>query len=112
MTALVAGDVSYSIIKKSNEFDGIRTVIARLTFGNASLTLPAGGLPLAIANLGFANAMYGFAIVGSSFVGKSLIPDSVNAKLKVYKDAGSAGDMAEDTSAPASTTVDVLAFGY
>jgi hypothetical protein len=68
MPAIAATDVTYT--QRSNPQDGhrriggFRRMRTRVQFGNASLTYPAGGVPLTAASLGCPNVVNSLVVVG------------------------------------------------
>lgn len=94
MTDLAAGDVSYSIDVKRIGPRSRRYNKVTLTFGDAALTMPAGGLPLTNAKMGCPNSLESVNVIGhsikvSSTLSKVLLQyDPVNNKIQCYIDPG------------------------
>jgi hypothetical protein len=91
MTDLAAANVSYTINKKTIGESGLRNIIATLTFGNGSLTVPALGLPFLKANLGLPNELVSMKILQNGVLASAaLVPmnfdvDLSNAKIRMYQ---------------------------
>lgn len=103
---------SPTIITKT-VFGNKRVVICTLTFGNATLTWPSGGLSFTPSQVGMARFQY----VSIDSDGQQVYRyDYTNQMIDAYLPAGTGGAtnimVAANGSAPASGTIRILAIGY
>lgn len=103
MSALVAADVSYTVLGRGGQVNdsGSRVNDLKLVFGDGSKTYPAGGIPLSnLSKFGFPNVVDSLLIQDmASSDGYLYKYDKVNNKLRIYRAAGStpAGTISQAT---------------
>jgi hypothetical protein len=94
MSAIAASNVSFTLQGKgAKDSNGVRQNVMKIVFGNATLTYPAGGIPLSnLSKFGFPNAvdevMIEDAANGDGYLYKW---DKVNNKLRIYESPAVAG---------------------
>lgn len=101
MADLAAGDVTYTLIKRSVGDSG-KMFTFSIAFGNSTLTYPSGGVPLTAGSLGCPNTITRLNLFGPSS-GDGLIYkyDTVNNKIRIYQ--GKAFTPAGAVAAPTFT---------
>lgn len=117
MTAITTANVTYAFLAKKVEGgSGKKCHTVSVTFGNATLTVPAGGVPLLAGLLGMPNTVTEATILDQSNAdGYTYKLDLVNLKIRIYQPGASASiPQAELTTAyaPASTTLKLMVWGY
>lgn len=122
MADITASDVNYTVKINKRGFLGPRGWIqrAQISFGDASLTYPAGGIPLSKAKLGFKHNLDSLIIVEES-AGDGLVYkfDKSAATIRIYyptNQTGTPGDrggeeLASGSDAPAATVLETEAIG-
>ena len=106
MTDIAAANVTVSL-NKFNMGD-LLGVVADITYGNGSLTVPTGGIPLAKGKLGFKKYILAAMYIESSASGFKFEYDiSAETLVPMYYDYDDTGDdeaIKTEGTAPAATT--------
>lgn len=84
MADLVAADVTYTMLNERTLGDSLASNRVRLAFGDASDTVPAGGIPLTIGNMGCPNEVQSLVVVDQGTSGYIFRYDQSAAKLVVF----------------------------
>ena len=118
MADIAASDVTYTLVEgsqKSCPSDPRKSGVFTVAFGNASLTIPSGGIPLTKAKLGCPTKIDELFIMDGGSNGFMYKYDSANEKLQVYQgdndNAADAPNVAV-TAAPAATSLKVKVVGW
>lgn len=90
MTDIASTDVTYAITQSTNASDMRTRRLVTLTFGNGSLTYPAGGILLLKAKLGLPNSVETFNIYDKGTSGYNFSFDKTNMKLVITQGTTSA----------------------
>lgn len=85
MADIGSSNVVYTISKNKKLEDGRHIIEATLAFGNATLTYPAGGVPLLKGSLGCAYVIDSLVIEDKGGSGYSIDYDKVNAKIRMFQ---------------------------
>jgi hypothetical protein len=85
MANLVAADVTYTLLTARRTGDSRVQNRVRLAFGDGSDTVPAGGIPLTIANLGCPNVVESLVVVDQGTSGYTFQYDQSAEKLVVVQ---------------------------
>lgn len=119
MADIAASDVTHTVVRQRKEDSGNKVINLTVAFGNASLTYPAGGIPLTAAKMGCPNhiisAFFSNPSSGDGFLYKY---DLANNKVRIYQgDNNNASDAAlielvSGSAAPAATTLSLQITGY
>lgn len=118
MASILASNVSYAVNSYhygSKDDNSVRQNLVTISFGNATLTYPAGGIPLSgLSGWGFPNVV-GEVIIEDASNGDGFLYkwDKVNNKLRIYESPAVASTpavaapLAEVTTAfaPAATAI-------
>lgn len=115
MAAIAAANVTYTPIRRSIGESGYRERELTITFGNGTLTYPAGGIPLTPGNLGCPNEIRVLNIYGSPAPnGFTYSFDTVLNTIHIYAPAGTAGAQAElaTSATPAAASLNVQVVGW
>lgn len=89
MSALVAGDVTYSIKGQSVGNFSVKSVVASLTFGDGAKTYPSGGVPLTIGSLGLPVMVQSVDIFDQGTSGYVFSYDSTNGTIRMFNTTAS-----------------------
>lgn len=87
MTALVASDVTVTLVKRRRN-NGRSYNKVTLAFGDGSKTYPAGGIPITKAKFGCPNDLESLTTYSSEGSGLKVDYDFTNQKLRIYQSAG------------------------
>ena len=87
MADIASTDVVVTLIKRNKGEDNRQLVIAKIEFGNDTLTYPAGGVPISIGAFGCRNNIDSMVIYDSGTTGYTFSYDNVNKKI-VMRNAG------------------------
>jgi len=119
MADIAAANVTTTILRRSDNGNG-STVEAQVAFGDGALTYPTGGIPLAKSVFGFSRKIGSCTVIESN--GDALLYeyDISAGTLRAFfptQQTGGAGNRAGveftgGSTAPASTTLQVVAVGY
>lgn len=94
MADIASSDVTYTLVKQRKEESGHKAINLTVAFGNATLTYPAGGIPLTAGKLGCPNSIVELLIDGpSSGDGLMYKYDKANNKIRIYRMAAHAHDI-------------------
>lgn len=119
MADIAASNVTTTILRKTDNGNGL-TVEAQIAFGDASLTYPSGGVPLAKSKLGFNRKIATCEIIESNG-DKLLYEYDISAEtIRAFfptQETGTPGNRAGveftgASTAPAATTLQIVATGY
>ena len=116
MAAIASANVTYTILPPMRKFESNEKQLKfDVSFGNGTLTYPAGGISLLKASLGCPNNLTTLMVENASasdgFVYKY---DSAAQKLRIYQQNSTIGPLVELSGAatPAATTLRVEARGW
>jgi len=118
MADIAAADVTYTQVEgsqKASPSEPRRSAVFNVAFGNASLTIPAGGIPLTKAKLGCPTQIDELYIIDDARNGYMYKYDATNLKIQVFQgdsDGVADGPGVEVTAAPAATTLKVKVVGW
>lgn len=119
MADIAASDVTYSIGDKRKEESGLRRNICTISFGDGSLTYPAGGIPLTAGKMGMGTSIKAFSFVSPSAADGYLYKyDLANNKVRIYQgDNNNAADaplieLVSGSATPAATSLVAEVVGY
>jgi len=119
MAAIASSDVTYSITDKAQKLDsGNLQRIVSISFGNGTLTYPAGGIPLLKASMGLPNNILSVDIVDAANANGFIYKyDKANNKLRIYQGdntnvAAAPAVELGGAAAPAAATLILSAIGY
>ncbi len=118
MADLAASNVTYTRVEgsqKASPSDPRFSAIFTVAFGDAALTIPAGGIPLTKAKLGCPTQIDELIVIDGGSNGFMYKFDSTNTKLQVYQgdsDGVADGPGVAVTAAPAATTLKVKVVGW
>jgi hypothetical protein len=107
MAALASSDITVSAIAQNRWRVGPKTfVLADITFGNATLTYPSGGVPLPTKNyFGFKKEVQIGIVEGASANGFVYKYDRANHKIRIYNQGLTTGATAATTCANGAVAV-------
>lgn len=83
MADIAAGDVTYTILNLRKTGDSRTANRVRLAFGNATLTVPAGGIPLTKGKMGCPTVIESLVVVDQGTSGYKFMYDQSAEKLVV-----------------------------
>ena len=113
MTDLAASDITVSIPVRDRDIvpAGPKLLsVAKITFGDAALTYPTGGIPLpAIGKFGCRKEIRAVFFCGTSTTGYTYQFDKTNHKLRAWTADGDGA--AEASGAMAAQSIDMLIVG-
>lgn len=116
MADIAAGDVTYTLLNQRKLGDHRTSNRVRLAFGNASLTVPSGGIPLTIGKLGCPTVVESLHVVDQGLSGYVFNYDQSANKLVVLYgdyDPAAVGPLIEaSTVAIAAQTLEVELIGW
>lgn len=115
MADIAASDVTYTVQKQRQNASSQKSNKVRLQFGDASLTVPSGGIPLTIGKLGCPTAVESLIVVDKGTSGYVFSFDRANSKLIVQfadYDAIADGALIAYTGAIAAQSLEVEVIGY
>ena len=87
MANLASSDIAVTLLNRDLAGPGRYRVLAKLVFGDGALTYPAGGVPLARADLGLPNEIQSLKIFDKGTSGYEWLYDRVNGKLVAMQSA-------------------------
>jgi hypothetical protein len=105
MANIPAGSVTYTINKQNLLEDSRRMNQVTLAFGDASLTYPAGGIPITKGNLGLPTVIDSFKIMDKGTSGYEFSFDFTNTKLLMFQSGSHTHDILFKDAQTASTTL-------
>lgn len=85
MADIAVGDVTYTIIQNRTLANSKKSLVVKLAFGNATLTVPAGGIPLSKGNMGCPVIIESLIVFDQSTSGYKYQYDYTNEKLIVMQ---------------------------
>lgn len=85
MADIAAADVTYTMLNVRRLDDGRHLNRVRLAFGDASLTVPAGGIPLTIGKMGCPTTVESLVVVDQGTSGYRFQYDQSDVKLVVMQ---------------------------
>jgi hypothetical protein len=85
MADIAAGDVTYAVLKQRKLSDSRTFNLVRLSFGDGSLTYPAGGIPITKGKLGCPATVESMCIVDQGISGYRFQYDQSAEKLVVLQ---------------------------
>lgn len=85
MADIAAADVTYTMVNQRKLSDSRSMNRVRLAFGNGSLTVPSGGIPLTIGNLGCPTVVESLVVVDQGTSGYRFQYDQSENKLVVMQ---------------------------
>lgn len=116
MADIATGDVTYTVLKQRRLGDSRVNNLVRIAFGNASLTVPANGIPLNKGKMGCPTNIESLVVVDQGLSGYVFQYDQSAEKLVVLHadyDAGADGALIEaSTVAIAAQTIEVEVYGW
>ena len=109
MADIAAANVTYSFISKDKQFEGRRGFSARgtISFGNASLTYPSGGVPLTKAKIGLPRVLRSCIIMESNAKGYLFEFDRSAETVRIFQQTAKAvtGNVAVVTGTISAPTI-------
>lgn len=116
MADIASGDVTYTVLKTRTRGDSRKSNLVRLAFGNASLTVPAAGIPLLKGKMGCPVNIESLVVVDQGVSGYVFQYDQSAEKLVVMHgdyDPAAVGPLVEASAvAIAAQTIEVEVIGY
>lgn len=85
MADIAAADVTYTVLNQRKLSDSRSMNRVRLAFGNGSLTVPAGGIPLTIGKMGCPTVVESLVVVDQGTSGYRFQYDQSEKKLVVMQ---------------------------
>lgn len=112
MADIAPAGVSYVILKARRLANSETHNLVRISFGNATDTVPAGGLPLVGGKLGCPSVVESVAIVNKGLSGYSFSYDKASGKLIILQDAATAGPSTAYVGAIPATVIEAEVIGW
>lgn len=116
MADIAAADVTYTMLTQRKLGDSRNLNRVKIEFGNASLTVPAGGIPLTIGKLGCPTNVESLIVVDQGVSGYKYQYDQSAKKLVVMHgdyDPAAVGPLVEaSTVAIAAQTLEAEVIGW
>jgi hypothetical protein len=120
MASITASDVTYTLDQNDASYPlgkHGKVLYATIAFGDGSLTVPDGGIPLEKKNLGCPYRLRSLEVIESNASGYVFEYDVSAEKLLMLYQDGDAGNLVSveaspDSVAPAAVTLQVRVVGY
>jgi hypothetical protein len=122
MADIAAANVTVTVLKRYSYTDKQKRTVVQITFGNGTLTYPAGGVPLPAKGVFGMTQSLDFLVLIQKASADGLIYkyDYANKKIRIWnptqQTAGAGNragvELASGTDAPAATTIVAEAVGF